>query len=254
MSRDYTGAGSDWQGVLLGCSINTGSTRLAELAGMMGFDTLWIEMEHTSVDLRGAESLCVAAQASGAIPLIRTAGSERDQILQALEIGARIVVVPLVNDRATAERVVEFGRFKPAGKRGFNSRSRGVSYGMEPLDPAAVNGRVTLLPQIETTRAVENLEEIISVPGISGVFIGPGDLSMDLGEPGNFTNPALIERVTWSIRRTREAGLHAGILAAPGPLLDAALDAGADLAIIAFDIAPLISSWRETLERYRPNA
>src|ERR1043166_9287174 len=88
---------------LIGCAIASGSVRLAELAARTGFDCVWIEMEYTAFDLAAAEAACIAVEAAGALPLVRTAGYRREHILHALEIGGRIIVIPLVNDAETKE-------------------------------------------------------------------------------------------------------------------------------------------------------
>jgi 2-keto-3-deoxy-L-rhamnonate aldolase RhmA len=235
--------------ILLGASINSASSRTAELAARIGFDVIWIEMEHASADLMTAEAMCRAAQANGALPLVRTSGYRREQILHALEIGASIVVAPLVNDAETAREVVRHGKFRPIGERGYNTRSRAADFGLEPLPVIRMNAETYLFPQVETCQAVANVEGILAVEGIAGILIGPGDLSADLGCPGDFTNPALIDMTTTCIRAARAAGKHAGILVAPGPLLDAAIAAGADLCIIGSDFGAMIQVWRSQLER-----
>jgi len=237
--------------VLWGTAINTGSARVAEMAGRVGFNIAWIEMEHASApDLAAAEALCVATEAGGAIPLIRTMGYRREHILQALEVGGRVIVVPMVNHAAAAREIVRWGKFRPLGERGYNTRSRAAGFGIEPMSMERMNEENWLFPQIETLEAVRNLDEIIAVQGLGGLFIGPGDLSCDLGCPGDMTDSRLHEIVCDCIARARAAGLHASILVGPGPLLDAAIAAGADLCIIASDMGAIIKVWREQVSQY----
>lgn len=239
--------------VLWGTAINTGSTRAAELAGRVGFDVVWIEMEHASVaDLTAAEALCVACEAGGAIPMIRTNGYHRDHILHALEIGGRIIVAPMVNDADAAREMVKWGKFRPLGQRGYNTRSRAAGFGLEPLPMGRMNEETYLFPQVETLEAVRNLDDMLEVEGLGGIFFGPGDLSSDLGCPGNMADPELIHIICDGIARTRAAGLHAAILIGPGPLLDAAVEAGADLCVIGSDLGAMIWVWREQLAGRRP--
>jgi 4-hydroxy-2-oxoheptanedioate aldolase len=234
--------------ILYGCSINSGSTRAAELAASLGFDVIWIEMEHTSADLRLAEGLCVAAQAGGALPLIRAAGSERDQILHALEVGGRIIVIPMTNTAQIAQTIVRYGKFAPLGRRGYNTRSRAAKYGIEQFHADQMNRENLLFPQIETLEAIHNIDAILDVEGLGGIFIGPGDLSVDLGSPGHYENPVLVDHVCKTIQKARKRGLHAGILVEKSPLLDQALEAGADLCVIASDLSAMIKTWREALK------
>ncbi|MBN1343813.1 MAG: hypothetical protein JXQ73_14110 [Phycisphaerae bacterium] len=237
--------------VLRGVTIISGATRLAELAGRVGFDTVWIDLEHGTPSYTEAEALCVAAEAGGAIPTIRIQDAERTHVLRAVEIGARIIVVPMVNDAETARQIVRHGKFPPLGARGYNTRSRGVEFGLDDAGKAfaRANERTHFFAQIETVAAVENLEAICGVEGLGGIFIGPGDLSVSLGRTGRMDDPGLIDTVTDCIRKARRMGKHAGILVSPGAMLEAALDAGADLIFCGGDITDLAKAWRGLLAR-----
>jgi len=250
-SADLFAAADGQPRVVRGVAINSGSTLLAELAAAMGFETVWIDMEHGATDFADAQSLCHAVEAAGGAPTIRVPDGQRCHVLRALEVGARIVVVPMINDAAAARQVVAHGKFPPLGSRGFNTRSRGVRFGLEPTLAAFAdaNARTYLFVQIETVEAVVNLDAICGVEGLSGIFIGPGDLSVSLGTPGDLADARLIQVVRDCVRRARARGKHAGILAAPGPLLDAALAAGCDLCFCGGDIADLRGPWKRLLER-----
>jgi 2-keto-3-deoxy-L-rhamnonate aldolase RhmA len=242
--------------VLFGVTVLSDATRMAELAGLVGFDGVWIEMEHGPAGFKEAEALCLAAEARGALPAIRISDGQRTHVLRAVETGARIVIVPMVNDAAAAREVVRYGKYPPVGQRGFNTRSRGVDYGMDDLVPsfARANARTHLFTQVEDMEAVRNLDAILAVEGLSGIFIGPGDLSVSMGRTAAFSDPELIRVVTDCARRARAAGRHCGIMAAPGPLLDAALEAGSDLNFVGGDLADLTPAWRTLLASCRAGA
>jgi len=220
------------------------------MRGQIGFDTVWLDMEHGSVDQCELEALCMAAESGGALPTVRVPAADRHYVLSALEHGARFLVVPMVNDVPTAERIVEYGKFPPQGSRGFNTRSRGVGYGL--VDCIAsfqqANEKTHFFAQIETLAAVENAEAICRVDGLAGLFIGPGDLSASAGMVGQFDEPQLIDMVTRCVRVAREMGKHAAILISDGVLLDAAVAAGCDLAFCGGDFRQLIPAWRERME------
>jgi len=236
-----------------GAILYSGSTMLAELAGRVGFDTVWIDMEHCSTTFREAESLCLAAQAGGAVPTIRVSELQRTYILRSLEVGAGIVVVPMVNTAQQARQMVEWGKFPPLGQRGFNNRSRGVEFGLEPCTTAfsKANDRTHVFAQIETRQAAANVEAICAVEGLSGIFIGPGDLSAALGCTGEFDNPDLIKTALDCIRTAKRMGKHAGILVRPGKLLESAVEAGCDLAFFAGDVMDLSRVWPQVLQSVR---
>jgi 4-hydroxy-2-oxoheptanedioate aldolase len=235
--------------VVRGVTISTNSTRLAELAGMIGFETVWIDVEHGTPGFVEVEALCMAIESGGAVPTVRIPDNQRHHVLRTVEAGGRIIVVPMVNTAADARSIVEHAKFPPLGKRGFNQRSRGLRYGLEPplASFAAANERTHLFAQIETVEAARNLDAICGVEGLGGVFVGPGDLSASLGKPGAFADPGVISEIERIIRRARSLGKHAGILAMPGPLLDASLAAGADLVFAGSDITNVATAWKSLL-------
>ena len=235
--------------VVRGVTIISNAKRLAELAGIVGFETIWIDVEHGTVSFDDVETLCMAAEAGGAVPTVRIPDNSRENVLRSVEAGGRIIIVPMTNTAKHARQIVEHGKFAPLGQRGFNMRSRGLDYGMLPPVESFAQGntRTHFIVQIETMEAVSNLEEMCAVDGLAGIFIGPGDLSASMGKTGLFDDAELIETVAGCIRLARSSGKHAGILAAPGPLLDAVLDAGGDLVFAGNDLTDLTIAWRKLL-------
>jgi len=235
--------------LLWGVQVVTSAPQLAELAIRIGFDTVWIEMEHASTSFETAEWMCHAIESVGGVPTIRVSDDQRTHVLRALEVGARIVVVPMINTAEQARNIVKYGKFAPLGARGFNRGSRGLElaqYDVSVAFPRA-NARTHLFAQIETTAAVANLDEICTVEGLSGIFVGPGDLSASMGCPGDMDDPNLIQCATDCIRRARGAGKLAGILTGPGALLEAAVEAGCNFCITASDIDAARTVWSRTL-------
>ncbi len=239
---------------LRGVSVYSNSTRLAEMAARIGFETVWVEMEHGPAGFAEVESLCVAIEAGGGIPTVRVPDGQRHHVLRALEVGARIVVVPMVNTAAEARRIVEFGKFPPLGLRGFNVRSRGVEYGLGDRKTAFAdaNTRTHLFAQIETMESVSNVDAICQVEGLAGIFIGPGDLSVSAGCAGNLNAERVIEIACNCVRTARAHNKHAGILVTPGPMLDAAMEAGCDLVFCGGDVTELSVAWPRLLKAIRP--
>ena len=231
-------------------TVNSGSTLLAGLAAEIGFETVWIEMEHSPINLERVDNLCLAAEAGGAAPLVRIPDGERHHVLRALEAGARIVVVPMIDEPEQARRLVEYGKYPPVGGRGFNTRTRGLGFGL--LDPvqalARANQRTHIFAQIETVQAVDNLAAICQVEGLSGIFMGPGDLSASMGLVGQANSPQVVELVVGCIEDARAAGKLTGIFTTPGPLLEAAMAAGCQLVVCGGDIMDLAGAWTRLLE------
>ncbi len=236
--------------VVRGTTVPSNSTRIAEVAGMVGFDTVWLDLEHGTASFTEIELLCMAVEAAGAVPTVRIQDSQRTHVLRALEAGARILMAPMIDTAEQAAALVEFGKYAPLGKRGFNMNSRGAGYGIEPpvLSFEKANARTHIFAQVETLESVENIEAMCAVEGLAGIFVGPGDLSVALGKTAQFDDPEVIKVIADVCRRARAAGKHAGVMAVPGPLHDACLEAGADLFYFGSELSVLIKSWRAMLE------
>jgi 4-hydroxy-2-oxoheptanedioate aldolase len=230
-------------------TVNSASPLLVSLAAQIGFEAVWIESEHGPIGFERAETLCLAAEAGGIFPLIRLPDGERHHILRALEIGARIILVPMVDDADYARRIVDVGKYPPLGHRGFNTRTRGMDFGMLDLQDtlARANNRTHLFAQIETTAAVAKIDEILAVDGLSGLFMGPGDLAVSMGRAGQMADPELRETVLSCMAKAKTAGKLTGIFTLPGPLLSAAMDAGCDLVVCGGDVMDLGLAWTKLL-------
>src|ERR1051325_3321891 len=107
------------KGILLGCTIESPSPATAELAALMGFDVIWADMEHHGVSLLEVQALFQAAKAGGAMTILRVPSATRPHVLGGLERGADVPLVPVVESIETARQMVEFGKYKPLGNRGF---------------------------------------------------------------------------------------------------------------------------------------
>jgi len=235
--------------VLLGCGIDSASPAVAELAGMLGYQVVWADLEHLSIDRAQAENFCRGASAGGALSVLRIPSADRDCVLHALEAGASIVVVPMVESPDTAEQAVRHGKFAPLGMRGFNGSSRGMSYGIgDKLERMAwANQHTHLFVQIETMAAVERCAEIVSVPGISGGLVGPADLSVSMGKPLAFDDPEVLAAFRHAVRVIREYGRIAASVTQHPSLLLAGLEEGLQIAICTTETATLRASWEKTL-------
>ena len=168
-------------------------------------------------------------------------------------MGARFVVVPMVNDRDTAREIVRWGKFRPLGERGFNTASRGLDYGLRPIleNFEHMNKHTHLIAQIETAEAVDNIDAIVNVEGLSGILVGPGDLSADLGCPAEFTNERLGQAVAHCISTAKKAGKHGGILTSHPGLLKTAYDVGSDFVFVLNNVVALRNAMKEKLEETR---
>lgn len=176
---------------------------------MAGYDWVVVETEHTAIDVSEVLRLIIAIEQRGAVPLVRLAWCDPVQAKAVLDSGAAGVIVPMVNTKAEAELAVKMTKYPPLGFRGVGL-ARAQGYGVE-FDAYVQNANrdSLLILQIEHKDAVENIEEILSVPGVDGTFIGPYDLSMSLGIPGQLNHPDVIA----AKRRVLDAALARGLFA-----------------------------------------
>jgi 4-hydroxy-2-oxoheptanedioate aldolase len=235
---------------LRGMAILSNSPWVAELAPKVGFELVWFDMEHGSLGFAELGQLCQAAELAGGITLARTADAQRTSILRALEVGARFVLVPMIETAEQARQIVKIAKYPPLGNRGFSSRSRGAGYGLEPMLATlrGANDRTGVFALIETKEAVQNAAAICAVEGLDGIFLGPGDLSFEMGIPGEFSSPELIEMIVSCVKAGHAAGKKVGMFSAPGPVLTAAMAAGCDIVVPGADIGFLVTGWKSLLE------
>jgi 4-hydroxy-2-oxoheptanedioate aldolase len=149
-----------------------------ETVAQAGFDWVVIDWQHGQF---GGESLGIMIQVAslaGALPLVRVPLNEPWLIQKALDLGAHGVVVPLVNNRAEAERAAAACRYPPAGVRSFGPIRAARAIGWEP---ERANAEVVCIVQIETAESLDNVEEIAAAPGVDALFVGPADLAISLG-------------------------------------------------------------------------
>lgn len=216
---------------LLGLTVYQYDPAFVELIAYLGFDAIWIEMEHSALSFSEAGDLCRIASGNGLLTMIRIPDSTRENVLKAAELGPDIIDVSMVNDLATAQETVRHSRYPPIGNRGFFGVSRAVRYGVggDIRDhQKRVNRELCLMIQIETRESVECAEELCAVQGIDAVFLGPGDLSASFGVSGDLRNCMVVSAMEQVIRIAKSRGLRVAAACAP---VDAAYwaRAGVDL-------------------------
>jgi len=190
----------------------------AEVMAHQGFDWLCIDMQHGLIDYQTALAMLQAISTTETTPIVRVPWNDPGIIMKMLDAGAYGIIVPLVNSRADAEAAVAACRYPPQGTRSFGP-TRAVYYaGLDYF--AHANQEMCCIPQIETAAAVENLDEILSVPGVDAVYIGPMDLSISLGLPPQMDGEApeyaaARQRILEACQRHNvAAGIHTSAFAA----------------------------------------
>jgi 4-hydroxy-2-oxoheptanedioate aldolase len=187
------------------------SSYAAEIVAHQGFDSVTIDLQHGPIDFATAVEMLQAISTTSAVPLARLAWNEPAMIMKVLDAGAYGLICPMINSKADAEAFVGAARYAPRGFRSYGPNRAALYSGPDYAQHA--NAEILLLGMIETTKAVANLDEILSVPGLDGIYIGPSDLSLSMGKPPTLAPEdgqvlAAMERVR---RATREKGLIAGV-------------------------------------------
>ena len=198
--------------VTLGTWIQIGHAAVAEILAVAGYDWIAADCEHTDIGVERYTELARGMHGRGPIPMARVRENDTLAIRQMLDAGALGVIVPLVNTVGDAERAVAAAKFPPQGVRGF-SFTRGNDWGADFPDYAArANGQIAVVIMIESRTAVENIDRLLEVDGVDGVFLGPYDLSGSYGVPGQTKHPevqaACRAVVQACARHGKSAGLH----------------------------------------------
>lgn len=199
----------------LGLFVNINSPTLIEIIGYSGLDFIVIDNEHGAFSDSDIEELIRAAELTNVTPIVRVSYNQAS-IQKALDRGAKGIQVPMINTRADAEAVVRKAKFAPLGTRGAAYSVRAARYGnyigKEYLDAADQN--TLIIVHIETMEAVQNFEEIVSVPGIDIAFVGPADLSVSMGYKAEGWNHPEVQKVIQDLlRRGKEHGVYMGTMA-----------------------------------------
>ena len=157
-----------------------------ELTSLMGFDGIWMDMEHHAYSLETATSLMRAARVGTSDIVARPAKGEFMRMQRMLEAGAQAIMYPRCDDAQEAAEVVKWMKFPPLGQRGFDGGNPDMPYCSMPMDQYVreANEQTLLVLQIEQLNTVEHVEEIAAVEGVDVLFVGKGDLSLQSGIPG----------------------------------------------------------------------
>lgn len=192
---------------------NFPSPLIAELLAGAGFDWILIDAEHGPFELPSIMAQLQALGAHEAAPVVRPPSGDPVLIKRLADAGVQTFLVPMVNSAREAAELVAALRYPPSGNRGIGA-ALGRASQWNRIDDylARANEEMCLIVQVETGKAYEHLEEILTVEGVNGVFFGPADLSASLGYAGQMDHPKVITMVEKGLQRTREAGKIAGTI------------------------------------------
>src|SRR5947207_6797826 len=199
-------------GTVLNGWLSLANSYSAEIMAHQGFDSVTIDLQHGAVDYPAAVGMLQAISTTAAVPMVRVPWNEPILTAKLLDAGAYGVICPMINSKAQAEALVNVCRYPPRGARSFGP-NRAVLYGGADYWQHA-NEEILLFAMVETRQALDNLDEIVAVDGLDGVYVGPSDLSMSLGKRPPTLDPQDAE-VLAAIKKicdvTRKHGKIAGV-------------------------------------------
>ena len=178
-----------------------------------GFDFLLIDNEHSAYSLETVNDMIRAAKPTGIVPIVRVPEAEYYLIARRLDIGAQGVMIPRVETRETVELVVRSVKYPPVGSRGYGVRVIHTDHEKVSIKEAIdhFNEDTLVVIQIESKRAIDHIDDLMSVEGVDVGLIGPSDLSISLGVPGEPNHPLMIEYIERMVEGCIRNGVAAGI-------------------------------------------
>ncbi len=188
-----------------------GSPLAAELLGHAGFDWIVIDSEHSTNDVLSVRDQLVALDATGTPAVVRVVEGQPHLIKQFMDAGAQTLLIPMVDSVEYAEALVQAMRYPPEGIRGVASGTRAGQFGLTDDYLSTANQEACLIIQLESRKALQNLDALLGVDGVDCLFIGPSDLSADMGHLGNPAHPDVQKAIESTLTRIRDAGRSAGI-------------------------------------------
>lgn len=195
---------------VVGLTVTVPSPDIAVLAGEMGFDFIWIEMEHSPITLESAHSMIVATRGSGVVPIIRVPVNELWMAKGAMDVGALGVIFPFTSTPELAAQAVAACRYPPVGKRGSGAGLASLRWPAPGGYNDFADKNILVIIIIEQASAVDRIDEILDVPGIDVVFIGTSDLSFSLGLRGKTDDPRHREAVAKVVASAKRHGIPVG--------------------------------------------
>ena len=218
---------------------------VAQIMKTAGFDWLFIDCEHNSMDTDMAAQIASAALAIGITPVVRVAGKEHWFSSRMLDNGAQGIVVPHVDSVDEAKRVANACRFPPVGHRSMGGGLQQLGFATMPVGDAAkiVNEETLVVVMLESPQAIAKCEEIAAVKGIDALLIGTNDLCFEMGIPGQFNDPKVAEAYTKLIAACKKHGKFAGMGGMYTPeLLERHINMGVQLILSGSDFNLLMQA------------
>ncbi len=220
-----------------GAWLSIPSSLCAEAIGRSGFDYVCIDLQHGLIGDQAAAEMLVAINATEATPFVRVPANDFAAINRALDAGALGIVIPLIHSSDDVYAALAACHYPPAGTRSFGPVRAGITFGAEYFGRA--NAEIAVVPMVETRQAIEEIDSIVSLPGVDAVYVGPNDLSLSLGQAPGLDNDGFFAAAYQAVAKSCSAhGIAAGIHA-NADLAPKHLESGYRMITVSSDLGAL---------------
>jgi len=196
--------------VKIGTWITTYNPSALDVISKCNFDWVCIDMEHSSITLDQLENLLNVLDKNKSNSFVRVSDNNKIEIKKVLDLGAKGIIVPMVNTALEAKNAISYATYPPKGQRGF-ALARAQGFGYDLTNYGKVSKNIKIVVQIETIKAINNLEEILKVKGLHSTLIGPRDLSGSIGKPGDYRNKKFIKALQKYEKISRQSKISMGM-------------------------------------------
>lgn len=236
----------------IGLWLGLGETFSAEICAGAGFDWLLIDAEHGPNDLRSILAQLQAVAPYVSQPVVRPPQGDHVLIKQLLETGIQTLLIPMVETAEQARMLVQAMRYPPYGIRGVGSAlARASRWGRVGNYMQEADEQMCLLVQVETKTGIDNLDEILEIECIDGIFFGAADLAASYGLKGESNHPEIIARILDGLAKVKRKGLAGGVLCNDKALNQRYMEAGANFVAVGVDALLLAQATSDLLRQYK---
>jgi len=238
---------------VLGPFLKLTDPAVVEVMGFAGFDFVIIDQEHGPISIQNTQNMIRAAESVGITPVVRVNKNEETSILRTLDIGAQGIQIPQINNKENAINAVKSVKYSPQGDRGVCRYVRAANY--SSMDKYKyfeyANQETIIISHIEGVEGINNLEEILSVPELDVIFIGPYDLSQSLGIPGKVNDPLVIEKMKEVIKKCKKRNIAVGTFADDTETAKFWISLGVQYMSFSVDVGILYDASKNTIKQLK---
>ena len=232
--------------VLGTCVTDHTSPEMVTIFKAAGLDFFFIDTEHSVPSYRDIQTMVRAGRGANLIPLVRVTQSEYFLIARLLDVGAMGIIAPRIQSVEEARRVVDAMKFTPEGSRGYGLRGiiNDYQYSGARAEMDSANRETMVVLQVESRECLESIDDIAAVPGVDAFMIGPFDLTISLGIPGQFEEPVFWKAIDRVVEAADKAGVAPGIHMANAKVLKKAAERGMRFLVCGSDASVLLAGYK----------